>query len=279
MRLLRRLKTAALDSVRHGRNVAWCPEWMNLGNLLYMGLWASEGQRDGEDRFVLAHPTKDAALALFPTAREQLFLSPSQVRFFDRRVSPWSGRDEAEADRFENAHLDNYVLKQLLPSSPVSVRPPDISSATLVVNVRRGDYFSVSENLAEYGIDTLAYTLCAVEKSIRAGGTPRDIAVVSDDLAWCRAHLEPLQEFAPTRYRDGGIAEDLSALVHAERIIIPNSTFSYWGGYLGDALNPGRQVIAPWFFNRTKRGGKAGQLRPQWTRIDEIPGGWGEPSQ
>ena len=277
MRVLRSLRTRALDIVRQGREVAWCPEWMNLGNLLYLGLWAYEGRRAGSDRYVLAQPSKETALAIFPRARDELFLSPRQVAFTDRRVMPWSGRDEAEAEHFENDALDRYVLEELLPGSPLLPVPTDLSRGTLVVNVRRGDYFSVAENRAAFGIDTAAYTLYAVEDSVRRSGTPDEIAVVSDDLEWCRSHLAGLGEFATTRFREGGITEDLSALVHADRLIIPNSTFSYWGGYIGDAIHPGREVVAPWFFNRTERGGRAGQLRRHWHRIDSDPGGWAEP--
>lgn len=278
MLLLQSMKARALSVVRRGRPIAWCPEWMNLGNLLYVGVWAFEGIMVGEPRRALLHRSSSASLDVFPELRRRLFIDPSDVRFTDRRLMPWSGRIDSEPDRYENPHLTAYINDVLLPASLVAARPEDIGDDALVVNVRRGDYFSVPEHRAAFGIDSAAYTLAAVETAVQEGGTPSEIVIVSDDTAWCREHLQRLEEHAPVRVREGAMVDDLSALVHAPRLVLPNSTFSYWGGYIGDALAPGRQVVAPWFFTRTANGGKAWQLRPGWRRLDEIPGGWGEPA-
>ena len=32
-------KARVLSLVRRGAPVAWCPSWMRLGSLLYLGLW------------------------------------------------------------------------------------------------------------------------------------------------------------------------------------------------------------------------------------------------
>lgn len=279
MSLLRSVKSHVLGVVRRGRPVAWCPEWMNLGNLLYISTWAFDGAQNGEQRRVLLHPSKVAALSLFPTLREQLFIERSDVRLTDRRVMPWSGSPAPESDRYEYPHLRNFVEKLLLPGSPISAPPDDIDETSLVLNVRRGDYFSVPEHRAAFGIDTTAYSLEAVRASIEKNGTPSAIVVVSDDTEWCRMNLRGLSELAPLRVREGSVSDDLSALAHARRLVLPNSTFSYWGGYIGDMIHPGREVIAPWFFDRNAHGGKAGQLRPGWHRIDDIPGGWVEPER
>ncbi|UEJ81122.1 alpha-1,2-fucosyltransferase [Brachybacterium halotolerans subsp. kimchii] len=278
MSLLRAARVRALDMVRRGREVAWCPEWMNLGNLLYIGVWALEGESRGSPRRILLQPSKAASLAVFPELRRRFFVERSEVRFTDRRVMPWSGREEHEPDRYDDPLLVPYIEQVLLPGSPLNSAPEDLDDDAMVVNVRRGDYFSVPEHRAAFGIDTVAYTLEAVRASVDAHGAPSSIVVVSDDTAWCREYLRALDDVAPVRVREGSATDDLAALVHAPRLILPNSTFSYWGGYIGDVIHPEREVVAPWFFDRTARGGKAGQLRPSWHRIDEIPGGWGEPA-
>lgn len=66
----------------------------------------------------------------------------------------------------------------------------------------------------------------------------------------------------------------------AWRLIGTNSTFSYWGGYVGDALrgdDQERRVVMPWFHQRTLNDGAADQLDPSWTIITDPPGGWDEP--
>jgi len=277
MSLLHAARARALDAIRRGREIAWCPDWMNLGNLLYIGTWAFESRADGTDRRILLQPSKEKPLSIFPELRRRFFIERSEVRFTDRRVMPWSGPAAPEPDRYEHPLLTPYIEKVLLPGSPLVAVPQDIGDRTMVVNVRRGDYFSVPQHRAAFAIDTAAYTLEAVRISLADHGEPSEIAVVSDDVAWCREHLSALSDHAATRFRDGNAAEDMSALVHARRLVLPNSTFSYWGGYIGDVLHPGREVIAPWFFDRTAHSGKAGQLRPGWRRVEDIPGGWGEP--
>lgn len=265
------LKSRVLDAVRRGRPVAWTPDWMRLGNVLYVGLWAFEDQAR---RCVLLHPERAASLDAFPELRKSLFVDRARVRFTDQRAFPW--RDEADLrarDRFEHPLLDMYVRQVLMPGSPLRAAWRDIASDSMVVNVRRGDYFTPAHE-PEYGLNTVAYTLEAVEWSVRAHGVPGELVIVSDDLAWCREHLDTLREVAPVRYRDGGPVEDLAALVAAPRLVIPNSTFSYWGGYIGDALHEGREVVAPWMFNRHVEGGRSWQLRPSWTVVEDIPGGW-----
>lgn len=277
---MRRTLTAmATGVIRRGRPVAWCPEWMNLGNLLYMGVWAYEGEAEGRARRVLLHPSRTSALSIFPHLRERLFVERSHVRLTDRRVMPWSGSGPDESDRYEHPLLSSFVSELLLPGATIAEEPADIGEESLVVNVRRGDYFSVPQHRAAFGIDTVAYTLEAVRLSVEDHGAPREIVVVSDDTDWCREHLDALSDVAPLRVREGAVADDLAALAHARRLVLPNSTFSYWGGYIGDVLHPDREVLAPWFFNRTAHGGRAGQLRPRWRRVEEIPGGWGEPTE
>lgn len=113
------------------------------------------------------------------------------------------------------------------------------------------------------------YLRSALAEAVRTQGSVGRIVVISDGLDWCRDHVNDLlSEFAPVEYEDGDIAHDLKAIIHAKRLIITNSTFSYWGGYIGDVLNPGRQVIAPWFFSRTENGGRSHLLAPSWTVIE-----------
>ena len=271
---LRSLAAVTLQHVRNGRPVAWCPEWMNLGNLLYVAEWAHEGRCSGEERFVLLHPSKEAPLTLFPRLREQFFLAKEEVSFFDRRVMPWSGEEDRRGEHFDPPHLRRYILDHLLPGSPVASPPDDIEDDAIVVNVRRGDYFSVPEHRAAFGMDTETYSLEAVGALITDSGAPSSIVVVSDDVDWCRDNLASLSKHGDVRFRDGSLVDDLSAIVHAQRLVLPNSTFSYWGGYIGDELYRDRRVAAPWFFNREAEGGRAWQLRSHWLSIDSIPGGW-----
>ncbi len=267
MAAVQRLKSRALDVVRRGRPVAWVPEWMGLGNLLYMAKWAHDGQEQGEDRRVLLHPKRECAAELFPVMRERLFVSRHDVRFTDQRVMPWSGPRPDYPARTDPAADESFIRDMLLPGTPLQVSPHDFHDA-VVVNVRRGDYFSVSAHYDEFGMDQVGYVRAAVEQSISDQGMPSRFVIISDGVDWCGEALgSVLSPIAPVSYEDGDLAHDLASIIHARRLIITNSTFSYWGGYIGDVLHPGREVIAPWFFSRSQDGGRATQLRPHWVAL------------
>lgn len=252
--------------------MAWVPEFMRLGNLLTVGGWAHE--RPG--RKVLLHPVRaDALRSAFPTLAAEYFIDFRSVRLTDQRLSPWKA-GPLLPDKSPEA-LAGYVGGVLLPGSPL----PDVPGppeGSFVVNVRRGDYYSVDQHRAEYGMPILSYLETAVEHAINDVGFPKSVHVVSDDIPWCRDHLSAwLRSIAPLTFGEGGMVHDLAALARAETLILPNSTFSYWGGFIGDQLTPGRRVYVPWLFSRAMDGGSSrSQVSPQWQVID-LPDGWPVP--
>lgn len=277
MPIPRSLLAAGLGVVRRGRPVAWTPEFMNLGNLLTLGLWAYAGDRDGEERRVLLHPARAAGVGIFPTLLERYFVGRGEVRFTDRRVRPWTGHP---GDRPSWDAYVGYTREVLLPGSPVADRPGGLDG-TLVVNVRRGDYYTVREHFLGFGFDIVGYVRAALDHAVADDGVPQRVLVVSDDPSWCREHLAPVVgDLAPVTYTPGGDpARDLALLVHAERLVLANSTFSYWGGFAGDALHGPRAVYVPWLFDRRVDGGSCrSQVRAEWTVVEDLPGGWALPT-
>lgn len=271
-----RAKSWGLGKVRDGRPVAWVPPVMNLGNLLTVGRWAYQGDLADDERYVLVRPEREQAMSLFPELRRRYFLRPDQIRFTDQRLLPWL------TDGYPRDHLSvvpRYVQECLLPGSPLMEIDGDVSDA-LVVNVRRGEYYSDPVVRKYFGFDVASYVHVAVEQSVASNGTPARIHVVSDDVGWCRNHLEPfLQRISPVSYgAHKNPALDLATLIAAPRLVLANSTFSYWGGFIGDVLAPSREVWVPWLFCRSMDGGDSrGQISPEWNVVSEIPGGWGPP--
>lgn len=272
MSLMTRTKAAVLEPLRRsGREVAWTTPWMGLGNYLMLGLWAHEV----EGRRILRHPGYDM-LDTFPVFASDYLIDANDVRFTDQRLAPWSG---GKSDRIRSWEtLESFVNTALLPGSPIA-HLGTRDQGSLVVNVRRGDYYSVPEHRANFGMPIESYVETAIQRALEDDGEPSSIVVVSDDIPWCRDHLD-LAKFAPVTFREqGDPTGDLATLIHAERLIIPNSTFSMWGGYIGDLANPGRKVYAPWLFSRQMNGGRGEGHGRDWTVINEIPGGWDQISE
>lgn len=101
--------------------MVWAPEWMGLGNLLYLSHWAySQNLGEGSTK-ILLHPDREASLRMFPVLRDELFVRPREVRFTDRRVMPWSGvpPETKYPERFDNPNLMPFIRSLVLPDSPI----------------------------------------------------------------------------------------------------------------------------------------------------------------
>lgn len=65
-----------------------------------------------------------------------------------------------------------------------------------------------------------------------------------------------------------GIFGDFAELAAARRLILTNSTFSYWGALVGDARTPGRRVLAPRQHERGPGGVALNHLPRAWHLLD-----------
>ncbi|GGF51813.1 hypothetical protein GCM10011519_27300 [Marmoricola endophyticus] len=262
---------------RHGDPVTWTFPGVNLGNFLYLWQHAATARRAGVRESVLLQDSVEPWLEVFPALRE-LSRRRAQVRPWDRRVLEHD-HSELGVD-FTLADLDAFVHERLL-SAPGFADAVERATdpGELVVNVRRGDYYSVPAFRALYGFDQDGYLRAAVAGSVAADGPPRRVRVVSDGLDWCREHLGWLEDVAPTRFGsiDEGPLGDLAQVCAATRLVITNSSFSYWGAYVS-GVRSGRpaSVWAPRLHRRDINGGRAWQLHPAWQVVDELPGGWDE---
>ena len=275
----RSLTTPVLHVVRRGRYVAWTPDWMGIGNVLLLCLWAEEGRQEGQERWVLATAASEPWQAAFP-GLAGLILPRERVRFFDRRVMPWSGVPASQEPRqLDIRSVESFVTDVLLRGSPLvqDLRDPDPDH--LVINVRRGDYYTVPETRAHYGFDVQSYLRLAWQQSVERDGPPSRITVVSDDMDWCRTELAWLAHSAPTTWAERtGAVQDFRRVASARRVIITNSTFSYWAGHVSNVVwgdNHG-QIWAPRFFDRSRNEGRSWLLDERWSIIEALPGGWAE---
>lgn len=115
------------------------------------------------------------------------------------------------------------------------------------VHVRRGDYVAHQAINAYHGTCSLQYYRNAISTMLDRVPEAR-FFVFSDDLGWVKENLElPGQ----TQYMDHNGPEhgchDLRLMSLCLHNIVANSSFSWWGAWLGTA--PGKIVIAPdkWF--------------------------------
>jgi hypothetical protein len=149
--------------------------------------------------------------------------------------------------------------------------PPDAANAALLeeidaaeavaLHVRRGDYL-LEKYVDRFGVLDLDYYRRAIERLAPHLHRPHYF-VFSDDPAWARKNIRP---GAPVTYVDHNSTErgfeDLRLMARCRHFIVANSTFSWWGAWLGP--HPAKQVVAPrrWF------------VEPAGATRDRIPPGW-----
>jgi hypothetical protein len=134
---------------------------------------------------------------------------------------------------------------------------------SVAVHVRRGDYLQAAN--ARHGVLGAAYYDAALAHAEALGHANR--VWFSDDLDWVREHLARDGDRlcpADAILRDGG---EIALMAACSTRIIANSSFSWWGGWLGSASTPRHPVIAPvaWFADGHS---DASELVPEsWVRL------------
>ncbi|MCV7523613.1 alpha-1,2-fucosyltransferase [Micrococcus luteus] len=264
----RHLAALALRTVRHREPaVIWGNEPMNGGNFLFLWATAWARHRATGTRWVVRYkPKMQPWLQEFP-ALWRLTVKEEDVSFLQPRTVEW-GHDINED--FLYPDLKAFCREVLLAGSDFPRRWGTVVPDATVVNVRRGDYYSVPEHRAKYGMDIRGYLSAA----LRALGAPADspVVLVSDDPAWCVENLSDLfgDASVTTMPEPHDMFQDLAQLSAARRLILANSTFSYWAGYLATSRPRGERperVVAPLFFGRHYPYGESALLLPEWLAI------------
>lgn len=284
-RLVQSVATPVLDVARQRlarRVVNWTPEFMGFGNILYLWAWAHAHQHETPLRQVLVTDKMRYWIPFFPAIQERL-VEHGDVGLLDRREHAWAVPAEHSGDRrgYTDESRAAFVQDWLLTSLALQgLAGSDLAgNDVLTVNVRRGDYYSNPAHRPEFAIDLVAYLRLAVPQALAAGGPARRIHVVSDDVAWCRSHLNWLSDLTDqVTYPgpDDGPIANFRDVCASRRLVISNSTFSIWGAAVaGTAFGrDATSVWAPAFFQRRYGPGRCYEYDAQWNFVDELPDGW-----
>lgn len=271
------LRSIARDLVRRGpRCAVLIPEWAGFGNQLYYYFHVDRLQRAGVDAFAVPNLGGTAWLEHFPAIRDALTRDRAEVRRTDRiDQTDWDALGGFGID-YSREDLRRFVDRYLL-SAPALTHLPSPSS-TLTVNVRRGDYFTNPTVRGVLGFDQPAYIAAALERHLRDRPAPQTISVISDDPGWCAIRLSFLRDHTQElvfNEPDSRPIDDFCAVAGASDLIITNSTFSVWAAHVSSARRGEKagRVIAPSFGVRPHTG-QWRPLDPEWTIIEDIPGGW-----
>ena len=111
---------------------------------------------------------------------------------------------------------------------------------SVAVHVRCGDYVEKPKVRAKFHLCTQEYYAHAID-AMRAHVPEATFVVFTENPGWVKANLPALKDFKFVTGRDE--FEDLFLMSQCRHAIIPNSSFGWWGAWLGEWR--GKRVITP----------------------------------
>ena len=159
-------------------------------------------------------------------------------------------------DQFSPTHVTADLLDAIQKDSRPSV----------AVHVRRGDYITSPLFSKELGALTAEYYQNAINY-VRAKTEQEPVFYfISQDQEWCRQHFGGLPHavFVDQDATTEGYFSDLKLIGSTEWSVLSNSTFAWWGAYLGRHTIK-KHILAPsrWAINDL------------WVPPNIVPGTWG----
>jgi hypothetical protein len=146
--------------------------------------------------------------------------------------------------------------------------------ASTFLTIRRTDYLKKQDF---HGVLPASYYRRALSEIRRRTGIEPVVFVFSDDPDWCKENLSP--EFCEYQFEVTGTYDqttakhlgredlDLYLMSLCQNGVMANSSFSWWGAWLGDSEHTDRVVIAPkqWFTTTTVDGSTI--VPERWVKI------------
>jgi hypothetical protein len=228
-------------------------------------------------------------LKCVPLSRKDNFRLTIQKIFGNENVIQYVKERTIDFDRCildlpDNVYLDGYWqsekyfvgIRDIIINDFVFLKHPSESNQKILneiqkcnsvsIHIRRGDYISNPKTRRIHFICDDSYYQKALEIIMRQIEKPH-FFVFSDDAEWARTHIIP---DARVRYITHNIEkqnyEDLRLMMHCQHHIIANSSFSWWGAWLGK--KEGQVVIAPGKWFNTKNYKSSARLPSTWLIAD-----------
>lgn len=140
----------------------------------------------------------------------------------------------------------DLTLREPLPPEAAAIERQIRGAPSVAVHVRRGDYVANPVNQRMFGSCSAEYYRSALAHVRSCVGSPRPF-VFSDDQAFARELFAGLPDAVFIDDKSGDPVVDLYLMSCCDHHIIANSSFSWWGAWLG--RKDGQIVVAPepWF--------------------------------
>jgi len=170
-------------------------------------------------------------------------------------------------DRNKNEIRDSLKYPSKLDPKNELAREDLYSKNTISVHIRRGDYVMNPVYLKRYGICSLQYYKEAIQYMTDKVSHPK-ICVFTDDPEWVKDNLVLPASYSLVDWNRGPDSwKDLVLMTSCKYHIIANSTFSWWGAWLGETEDS--IIIAPkqWYADNELNELKKNIVPERWIRL------------
>ena len=148
----------------------------------------------------------------------------------------------------------------------VAMVPEVLQKKSVTLHVRRGDYVALNDL---YNSLNLNYYL----RALQLLGEVSTVIIVSDDLSWCEKELVHRIPFKVILSPFRNPLLDFVLLHLGRRIIIANSSFSWWSAYLKTLRRQDGAIVAPYpWYNVSGRLAALNGIEfyPDWWRLVQL---------
>jgi hypothetical protein len=150
--------------------------------------------------------------------------------------------------------VESDIRSQFRPRGPLSpesarLREKMLCTSSIAIHIRRGDYIS-TKPMAVRNLSLNYYRECVLTQLEKRPDS--EVFVFSNDMPWCRENLNlPCPVHYVEHTYTATAHEDLWLMTAADSVVMANSTFSWWGAYLGEREE--RTIYAPksWYHPNT----------------------------
>lgn len=154
-------------------------------------------------------------------------------------------QSERYFEEISDAIRAELTPNSLGPAATEHAAAIEASPAPVAVHVRRGDYAADPQKLSDHGLMGADYYYPASEAIANRVVNP-EFFVFSDDPEWCASDLRLAGPMHIVSGETNQI-DDLGLMARCRHFVIANSSFSWWGAWLGERKGSVIATPAQWF--------------------------------
>lgn len=162
--------------------------------------------------------------------------------YFNNEKYFLESKDEIR-ELFQQCIISALKIGNTALNEQIDVSTTMMENGSIGIHVRRGDYLKIPHvfhitNMAYYNSVLQNLNLSVIVTRENENVEPK-IVIVSEDITWCNQNfLHTDSKLDTVVFRNGTILEDFYFLMCCSKLIITNSTFSWWAAYLNPFTSP-----------------------------------------